>query len=62
MIVTKADKLRPGALAKRADEVEAVLKKHPAALPGVLMTSSQTFIGIDQLRDQLGTLTDRKER
>ena len=62
VIVTKADKLRPGTLAKRADEVEAVLKKHPAALPGVLITSSQTFIGIDQLRDQLGTLTDRKER
>ena len=56
VVVTKADKLKPGQLAKRAEEVEAGLKKHPAALPGILITSSEKAMGIDQLREQLGAL------
>ena len=59
VIMTKADKLKPGPLAKRAEQVEAGLKKHPAALPGVLITSSETFTGIDRLREQLGALAER---
>jgi len=36
--------------------VERLAKKHPAAYPEVVATSSETGLGIDVLRAQLATL------
>jgi GTP-binding protein len=56
LVLTKADGIKPPALAKKLIEVERLAKKHPAAYPEVVATSSETGLGIDVLRAQLATL------
>ena len=56
LVLTKADGVRPGALARKQDEVVAVAAKHPAAFPQVLATSSETGAGIDLLRATIAGL------
>jgi GTP-binding protein len=56
LVLTKADGIKPPALAKKLVEVERLAKKHPAAYPEVVATSSETGAGIDVLRAQLATL------
>ncbi len=56
LVLTKADGIKPPALAKKLIEVERLAKKHPAAYPEVVATSSETGAGIDVLRAQLATL------
>lgn len=50
VVLTKTDKIKQGELAKRIEETNALLKKHPAAYPVVLATSSAKNIGIDELK------------
>jgi GTP-binding protein len=50
LVLTKIDSVKPGPLARKQAEVEAVGAKHPAAYPEVLATSSETGAGIDVLR------------
>lgn len=50
IVLTKIDKTSPAELKKITDKTEATLKKHAAAYPYVLLTSSETGIGIDILR------------
>jgi GTP-binding protein len=58
IVLTKADKLKPGVLASRVSEVEAGLRRHPAAYPEVMVTSSVKGTGIPELRASLGALAN----
>ncbi len=50
LVLTKVDKIKPSELAKVADETVAEARKRPAAHPEVLSTSSETGLGIADLR------------
>ncbi len=50
VVLTKADKITPKALAYVVAATEAALKKHPAAFPDILATSSETGLGMEALR------------
>jgi len=50
IVLTKADQVKAGELAERTEATLAALKKHPAAYPELLVTSSRTGSGIPQLR------------
>ena len=56
VILTKADKIARSQLDALAGEITAGLKKHPAALPGVIATSSKKGWGIAELRADLAAL------
>jgi GTP-binding protein len=53
IVLTKGDKLKPAGLAMLIDETLLALKKHPAAHPVILATSSETGSGIPELRAAL---------
>ena len=55
-VLTKADKLKPGALERVLSATEAGLAKHPAAFPQVLATSANKGTGLDGLRATIATL------
>ena len=48
--LTKADKIKAGDLAAVTEATEAEARKRPAAHPGILVTSSETGLGIAELR------------
>lgn len=50
VVLTKMDKVGKGERERRIPEVEAVLKRHPAAFPRVRLTSSDSGEGIAELR------------
>jgi GTP-binding protein len=50
VVLTKADAVKPAALARKQAEVRALVLKHPAALNGIITTSSATGFGMDELR------------
>lgn len=50
IVMTKADKVKSEALSKMVEQVEAEARKHPAAHPELLVTSSEKKQGIDELR------------
>jgi GTP-binding protein len=56
LVLTKADGVRPGALGRKHAEVLALVRKHPAAFPAVLATSSETGLGMEALRAELADL------
>ncbi len=56
LVLTKADGVKPGALATKQAEVLALSAKHAAAFPVVLTTSSETGLGIDLVRADLAGL------
>ena len=56
LVLTKADGVKPPALARKMAEVEAIALKHPAAHPEVIATSSETGAGIEALRAELARL------
>jgi GTP-binding protein len=56
LVVTKADGVKPPALGRKMEEVGALARKHPAAYPEVLATSSETGSGIPLLRAALASL------
>jgi len=49
-VLTKVDKVKQEALDVTAEQVAAIAKKHPAAHPDLLLTSSEKKQGIDELR------------
>ncbi|HET7849619.1 MAG TPA: ribosome biogenesis GTP-binding protein YihA/YsxC [Pseudolabrys sp.] len=57
IVLTKADALKPDALARRLADTRAALAKRPAAFPDVLATSSLTGAGIPELRAAILRLT-----
>jgi GTP-binding protein len=50
LVLTKADAVKPAALAKKHAAVTALAAEHPAAIPQILTTSSNTGLGMDELR------------
>lgn len=56
VVLTKADKLKKGALEKVQAQVLAVLSKRPAAYPEIITTSSEKGTGIDLLRAAIVSL------
>jgi GTP-binding protein len=56
LVLTKADGVKPPALEKKLAAVQALAKKHPAAYPHVLATSSETGLGMELLRAELARL------
>jgi GTP-binding protein len=53
IILTKSDKIKPGELTKVIEATQAAIKKRPAAHPVVLATSSETGLGIAELRAEI---------
>ena len=56
LVLTKADGVKGGALARKHGEIHALVRKHPAAFPEVLTTSSETGLGMEALRAELAGL------
>src|SRR5450756_1530949 len=50
VVLTKADQVKPAALEACVAETSAALKKHPAAFPQILVTSSRSGAGMAELR------------
>ena len=56
LLLTKTDQLRPSDVPKAVASAEAVARKHGAAHPQALPTSSQTGFGIPELRTEIASL------
>jgi GTP-binding protein len=56
IVLTKTDQLKPPEIPKAVAAAEAVARKHGAAHPTVLPTSSQTGFGIPELRAEIASL------
>lgn len=56
VVLTKADGLKAAGLAKKQEEVAALVRKHPAAFPEIATTSAETGLGIPDLRGVLAGL------
>ncbi|OFW82792.1 MAG: YihA family ribosome biogenesis GTP-binding protein [Alphaproteobacteria bacterium GWF2_58_20] len=50
VVLTKTDKIKAAELETRIAECEKTLKKHPAAFPSIMATSSEKHRGLDELR------------
>lgn len=60
IVLTKADEVKPTALADTIARVEAALRPRPAAYPGVLVTSARTGAGLSELRAAVARLVAEK--
>jgi GTP-binding protein len=56
LVLTKADKEKPSALAALLTETQARIAKRPAAHPAIIATSSETGQGIPELRAEIAAL------
>lgn len=56
IILTKADKIKPAALAALTAQTEAAIAKRPAAYPQLLATSSESKQGVEDLQNAIITL------
>lgn len=56
IVLTKADKVKPTELAALVEATQAAIIKRPAAHPQVISTSSETGLGIPELRAQITAL------
>jgi len=58
VVLTKADKLKPAALAAIVEATGKALARRPAAFPEILATSAETGAGIDRLRAAIAALAE----
>jgi GTP-binding protein len=58
LVLTKADSVKPMALAKKQEEVAAMARKHPAAHMDMITSSSESGLGIPELRAALASLAE----
>ncbi len=58
VVFTKADKPKPGDLAKNLETAAKELARHPAAHPVIAVTSAQTGAGIAELRATLAAFAE----
>lgn len=58
IVLTKADKVKPGPLQRLIAETETVVARNPAAHPHCLATSSASGLGIPDLRAALAALAE----
>jgi GTP-binding protein len=56
IVLTKADGVKPQALARKQQETKGLVRLHPAAYPDMVTTSSETGAGIPELRATLTAL------
>ncbi|MGC9269765.1 ribosome biogenesis GTP-binding protein YihA/YsxC [Acidiphilium sp.] len=56
IVLTKADKMKPDVLARKHESIMAIARQHPAALNDVITTSSETGLGIAELRASIAAL------
>jgi GTP-binding protein len=56
IVLTKADKVKPGTLAEVVEGTAKAIAKRPAAHPNILVTSSQAGHGIEALRTEIAAL------
>jgi GTP-binding protein len=56
LVLTKADGLKPPALARKLASLEAVARSHPAGFPEVLVTSARSGDGIPEARASFAAL------
>ncbi len=56
IVITKADAVKPAALAAGLEATGAMLRKHPAAFPEILVTSTRSGAGIPELRAAIARL------
>jgi putative protein kinase ArgK-like GTPase of G3E family len=61
VVLTKADKVKPRALAAVQAQVAEAIRRRPAAYPVVLATSSERGDGIEELRDEIAAFS-RQDR
>jgi len=61
VVLTKADKVKPGELARVQDETRERLKQRPAAHPDILATSAERSAGIAELRAEIARLVITKQ-
>ena len=60
VVLTKIDKVKPGPLGKVQAATEEELKRHGAAYPEILATSSKNKIGLELLRATVATLAEEE--
>ncbi len=58
IVLTKADKISAADQERVVADTRARLAKRPAAYPDVILTSSETGLGLDELRGTVATLVD----
>jgi GTP-binding protein len=56
LVLTKTDKIKPTEAAQTHEAVQKAIAKRPAAHPVVIATSSETGLGIEQLRAEIAAL------
>jgi GTP-binding protein len=56
IVITKADAVKPAELAASLEATDAALRKHPAAFPETLVTSTRSGAGIAELRAAIARL------
>jgi GTP-binding protein len=56
LVLTKADGTKPAALESKRAEAKSLAAAHPAAYPNIALTSSQSALGIPELRAELAKL------
>ncbi len=58
VVLTKADSVKPAALGRKHEEARVLARAHPAAHPDVIATSSETGLGIAELRGAIAGLVE----
>lgn len=53
IVLTKADKIKPGALARLEEETLKAISRRAAAFPRILATSSEKAVGLETLRAEI---------
>ncbi len=61
VVLTKADQVKAGELSETIAETTALLAKHPAAFPDVLLTSSRSGAGMPELRAAMVRLLEERK-
>ncbi len=56
LVLTKADAVTPGSLERKAAATATIARAHAAAYPEIFITSSETGLGISELRAELAAL------
>ncbi|NKN35042.1 YihA family ribosome biogenesis GTP-binding protein [Agrobacterium sp. a22-2] len=60
IVLTKTDKIKAAGVPRLLAETLEKIKKHPAAFPEVLATSSEKTEGLDELRQAIGVVVGRR--
>jgi GTP-binding protein len=57
IVLTKSDKIKPGALQRVVEDTMTRISRRPAAYPAILKTSSEKSIGIAEVRAEIYNLS-----